>query len=85
MSLLCDSSGVPLLIQNISYSYRRMMFIAEFFNGESLVFTSDQVCSGVCIMDRSPSRIQMLEAENNIHKLALRDWRKWFPYLRVVA
>ena len=84
INLLCDEDGVPILIQRLRYIYTGMWFEATFFNGETMLFCSDQVCRSVGLMGR-PDRMQMLEAENNINKLAELNWGKWFPHLTLVA
>ena len=82
-ALLCDSKGVPLLIQRLRYVYTDMMFEARFFNGKTLLFCSEEACRSVGLTSM-PSRLQMLEAENNINKLAKLNWGKWFPFLTLV-
>ena len=81
----CDKDGVPLLIQDLRYFAGGMWFEVTFFNGFMMHFTSDKVCPSIGLMCMSPSRMQYLEAENNITKYAIEHWKKLFPHLKVVA
>jgi hypothetical protein len=62
-----------------------MSFRVLFFNGKYKWFASDWVCPSIGLMQKSATRMQMLEAENSINKLAEENWKKWFPPLRVVT
>ena len=84
-ALLCDDDGVPELIQSIRYCPSDMSFRGYFFNGEDFWFDVDRVCPSVGLMQNGASRMQILEAENNITKLAEMNWEKWFPSLRLVT
>lgn len=75
--LLCDSDDIPLLIQRLRYNYVAMWFEATFFNGKKMRFLTEMVCPSVSLMDMQPSRMQMLEAENNINKIAVDNWPEW--------
>ena len=76
--LLCDSDGVPLLVQSIRYNYSGMWFVVVFFNGKDRVFTVDEVCPNVGITCRRPDKMQMMQVENTVNKLAKNEWSKWF-------
>lgn len=71
-----DEDDVPLLIQHMYYWYANMSFEVEFFNGKSYSFCSDYVCPSIGLMQKNPTRMQWLEAENNITKLALKKWKE---------
>lgn len=83
--LLCDADGVPELIQQIRFCWSDMSFRVRFFNGASFWFATDRVCPSINLTQGGASRMQMLEAENNITKLAEANWKKWFPSLRLVT
>jgi len=83
--LLCDDDGVPELIQRIKFFPSDMSIRVLFFNGEKGWFDTDRVCPSIGLMQNKPSRMQMLEAENNINKLARLEWKKWFPSLRLAT
>jgi len=71
-----DENDVPLLIQNISYRAGNMSFIVTYFNGVMNEFLSENVCPSAGLMDFNLTRMQWLEAENNITKQTLQAWAK---------
>ena len=73
-----DSKGVPLLIQRLSYFSGGMWFEVTFFNERTIVFDAGHVCPSIDLMCMKPSRMQYLEAEINITKYALKNWKKLF-------
>jgi len=75
----CDSTGVPLLIQRLKYWRGDMTLEATFFNNKTLRFCSDDVCPSIGLMQAGATRMQMLEAENSINKMAAKYWQEWFP------
>jgi len=77
-NLICDRDGVPLLIQRIVYVNSSMHFRVYFFNGYTVNFTTDRICPSVGLMQAEPDNMQMLEARNNIKKLASENWKEWF-------
>lgn len=72
----CDSEGVPLLIQHLRYMAGSMTFIVDFFDGMEMEFTTDDVCPDVGLMQFKITKMQYLQAENAITKLALRFWKE---------
>tara|TARA_Y100000361_G_C11103134_1_gene313124 strand:+ start:555 stop:800 length:246 start_codon:yes stop_codon:yes gene_type:complete len=70
----CDAEGVPYLIQRLEYNPSHMRFEAVLFNGRTAVFSTDEVCRSVGLMQRRPNKMQMLEAENNINKMVDLYW-----------
>lgn len=77
--ILCDREGVPLLIQRLSYIYSHMLFEVFFFNSKTKRLSAEHICPSIDLMQRKPSRMQWLEAENRINKLTILHWREWFP------
>jgi hypothetical protein len=84
MNLICDKEDVPELIQRLRYRYSDMMFDIDLFNGKSISYCAEVLCQSIGLMQRVPSKMQMLEAQNNAEKLILREWTRYFPYLRQV-
>lgn len=77
--MICDLSGVPLLVQNIIYRYGDMTFEVLFFNGRTVRFLEEDISGNIGLCQKEPTRMQMLEVENNIGKASLTEWAKWFP------
>jgi len=69
-----DNDGIPLLVQSMRYSRGEMNFYVLFFNGITKIFMSEDVCSSIGLMQGKPTRMQFLEAQNNIEKYALNNW-----------
>jgi len=69
-----DKNDIPTLIQRIKYNYGEMAFKVLFFNGLALTFPADFVCYSIELMQKRPSRMQYLEAQNNIEKYAIENW-----------
>ena len=67
---VCDSEGVPALVQRIRFTLN-MSVVVEFFNGSHKELGIDWLCPSVGILQRSLTRMQELECINNIEKLAL--------------
>lgn len=76
--LICDSEGVPLLIQHMVYHCGLMVFEVTFFNG--LIRTISDVVP-LDLFQKQPTPMQWLEAENMINNLAVTQWSEWFPYV----
>jgi len=72
--MICDKDGIPELIQRLVYLQGTMMFEVLLFNGETLLLTAEHVCPYIDIMQLRPTKMQWLEAENNITKFALSNW-----------
>ena len=81
-NLRCDKEGVPLLVQEIKYYMHIRIFKVLFFNGVRGSFTCELVgpkhLGFLCVCTRR----QLLEAENNITRLARTEWKAWFPIER---
>jgi len=75
--MICDEEGIPKLIQKIRYMYGGMWFEVLFFNGKTRLFSSDDVCPSLGLLSH-PDKMQMLEAQNNIEKFALKFWQNLF-------
>ena len=76
--VICDAEGVPELIQRLIYNWGSMEFEALFFNGEGSRFTTDLVCPSMGLMQRKPRKLQWRQAEDNIIKIALKEWTNCF-------
>jgi hypothetical protein len=72
-----EEDDIPTLIQSMRYNYGSMVFEVDFFDGLHLEFCAEDVSPSIGLMQKSPTRMQALEAENNINKLALRFWKAW--------
>lgn len=57
-----------------------MGFVVLFFNDKSMLFMSEDLCDSIDILASQPTRMQWLQAENAINVLAIKHWKKWFPY-----
>jgi len=77
MTLLCAPDGVPELVQRIRYSYGNFYFRAVFFNGLVRYFDAASMCPSIELLQRVPTRMQMLEAESSITRLAEKHWAEW--------
>ena len=69
----------PPIISSMKYMPSGMWFEVVFFNGGNKLFSTDDVCDNIDILASNPSRMQWLQAENTINKLAEKHWKKWFP------
>ncbi len=78
-SMACDKDGVPELIQCMRYSPCDMAFEVGFFNRENRLFASEDVCPSVELVQNNVSRMQMLEAQNNITNMVLSNYKNIFP------
>lgn len=74
----CDGNGVPCLIQELEFQYGSLVFKATFFNGEKRYFCGGYVCPSLGLLEREPSNLQFLEAEQKISHLSARHWDKWY-------
>ena len=68
-----------MLIQKMRYNYGGMWFEVNFFNGKERRFSTDHVCPSIDLMQGEPTRMQWLEAENNIEKFVLEHYLELFP------
>jgi len=75
--MVCDKDDVPLLVQHLHYMPGDMTIMVTFFNGLVKVFCTEFVCPSVDIIQFNMTRMQFLEAENNLNILATRDWKSW--------
>jgi hypothetical protein len=73
--VIVDQHDVPRLIQKIEYNYSAMAFTALFFNDKQSSFPTDLVCPSIGLMQSKPTRMQWLEAENNIRKYVNKNWK----------
>ena len=73
---MIEDKGVPRLVQKLVYHYRDMTFEADFFDGSARFFDS-MISPSVGLTQRAPTPIQMMEAESNINKIAVREWVEW--------
>jgi hypothetical protein len=69
-----DKEGVPTLIQEIRYRYGNMAFYVTFFSGKKRIFPSDFACPSIGLMQKQPTRMQWLEAQNTIEKFSIDNW-----------
>ena len=76
-NLFCDHDGVPNMVQRIRYIYGHMSFKVTFFDGTCRYFDGSAMCPSLELLQRNPTNMQMLEAENNITKLAEQHWAAW--------
>jgi hypothetical protein len=75
IDLICDKEGVPLLIQKLKYLYSLMVFEVTLFNSKEIEVTAELVSPTVELLQSSPTHMQWLEAENNITKYLLLNWK----------
>jgi len=78
-NLLCDSEGIPAVVQKLRYQYSVMNFEVTFFNGGVKLIPAEYVCPSIGMMQKEPNDMQYLEAENTINKMAVKHWQEWFP------
>lgn len=69
----CDKDGVPLLIQSMQYHYGPMLLKVELFSGDVMTVPVEKVVH-VGIMEKDLTKMQKLEAENNLTKHLLDNW-----------
>jgi len=69
-----DENDIPTLIQGIKYNYGEMAFKVLFFTGAIRMFPTDFACPSISLVQKNPSRMQWLEAQNNIEKYAIKNW-----------
>ncbi len=68
----------PDYIQKIKYNSGFMWFEVFLCNGFWATFTTDQVCRSIGLLQLKPTKMQWLQAENNIRKLIESDMSAYF-------
>lgn len=84
-NLICDTDGVPRLVQRMRYWSVDMTVEVVFFNEKAIRFTSEALGDCVGLMQTEPTTMQWLQMENEVIMLSLKNWKKWFPHLRIVG
>jgi len=69
----------------MQYLYGGMYFDVEFFNGQKRRFIAEQVCPSIGLEQHEPTRMQWLEAEQNVGLFVIKHYRELFPKLVVRA
>lgn len=76
-----DREGVPCLVQRMKFWYGDMTIEILFFNGKTHSFPVELFDGepGVGLLQQFPTRMQWLEIENNVNKMAEKRFTQWFP------
>ena len=75
--ILAEEDDVPPLVKDIVYKANKMHLHVTFFNDKEMTFANEMLGNVLKPMQFGVTEMQWLQIENEINKLAKKEWHEW--------